>query len=185
MEHVDGLHLLARTHKLDGLGDHGADGEGGTATGVAVELGEHHAVEVEPVVELLGGVHGILTRHGVDHEQRLVGLDGLLQVGNLVHHLLIDGQTAGGIDDDHVIVFLLGLADGVLGNLHHVLVAVLGIDIDAHRLGHDLQLLNGGRTIDVAGHQQRLLVLTLLQHLGQLAGKGGLTGTLQARHQDD
>ena len=185
MEHVDGLHLLARTHKLDGLGDDGTDGQGSTTAGVTVELGQHHAVEVQTVVELLGGVHGVLTGHRVDHEERLIGVDGLLQPTDLVHHLLVDGQTTGGIDDDHVVRLLLGLADSVLGNLHHVLVAFLDVDVAAYRLTNHLQLLDGSRTVDVAGHQQRILVLARLQHVGQLAAERRLTRTLQTRHQDD
>ena len=129
MEHVDGLHLLACTHKLDGFGDDGTDREGSTTTGVTIELGQHHTIEVETIVELLGRIHSILTCHRVDHEQRLVRIDGLLQVGNLVHHLLIDSQTTCGIDDDDIITLLLGLADGVLRNLNHILVTIFGIDI--------------------------------------------------------
>ncbi len=175
MEHVDGVHLLARTHKLDGLGDNGANGEGSAAARVAVELGEDDAVEVEAVVELLGGVDSVLTRHRVNHEERLVGADGLLEVGYLVHHLLVDGQPAGGVDNDDVVILLLGLANSMPGNLHHVLIAVLGIDIDANGFSNDLQLLDGSRTIDVAGHQERLLVLAFLQHPGQLACERGLS----------
>ena len=185
MEHVDGFHLLAGTHKLDGLGDHGTYRECSTATGVAIELGKHHAVEVQSVVELLGCVHGILTGHGVYDEESLVGIDGLLQVRYLVHHLLVDGQTTGGIDDDHVIVFLLSLADGMLCYLDNVLVALLGIDIHADTLAYHLQLLDGSGTIDVACHQQWFLVLASLQHVGQLASEGRLTRTLKTGHQDD
>ena len=48
-----------------------------------------------------------------------------------------------------------------------------------------MQLLDGGRTIDVAGHEQRLLVLLRLEHVGQLAAECRLTRTLQASHEDD
>ena len=125
MEHVDGLHLLTSTHKLDGFGDYRTDTQSSTTTGVTIELGQHHAIEVETVVELLGGIHGVLTSHRVDDKQRLVGLYSFLQGGYLVHHLLVDGQTTGGIDDDNIIVLGLGLADGIVGNLDHILVVGL------------------------------------------------------------
>ena len=63
MEHIDSLHLLAGTDKLDRLGNHGADTEGSTTTGITIELGENYTIEVEAVVELLGCIYSILTRH--------------------------------------------------------------------------------------------------------------------------
>ena len=185
MEHIDSLHLLARTHKLDRLGDDSAYRQGSTTAGVTVQLGQHHTVEVQTVVELLGGVDCILTRHRVDHKERLVGLNSLLQGCYLIHHLLIDGQTTGSIDDDYIIVLGLGLTNSMLGNLNHILVVRLAIDWNAYRLAHHVQLLDSSRTVDVAGHQQRTLVLTIFQHLGKLTREGGLTRTLQTRHQND
>ena len=71
MEDIEGLHLLAGADELDRLVDHGLDREGSTAAGITVHLCEHHSVEVETVVEGLGGLHGVLTGHGVDHEEGL------------------------------------------------------------------------------------------------------------------
>ena len=185
MEGIDSLHLLTSTDKLDGLRHHRANRKGSTATGITVELGQHHAVEVQTVVEFLSCIHGILTGHRVHHKERLVWIHGILQRSNLVHHLLIHGQTTGGIDDDHVVVLGLSLADSILRNGNHVLVLWLGINGHANGLSHHVQLLDSSRTINVASHQQRALVLLRLQHIGQFAGEGGLTRTLQTRHQDD
>ena len=33
------------------------------AARIAVEFGKHYAVEIQPLVELAGRIHGILTRH--------------------------------------------------------------------------------------------------------------------------
>ena len=177
MEHIDGLHLLTRTNELDRLRHHRTDREGSTTTGVTVEFRQHH--------ELLSGIHGILTSHRIDHEEGLVGMDCILQRLNLIHHLLIDGQTTSGIDDDYIVGLSLGLLNGVVGNLHHVLIVRFRIDGHAYSLSHDLQLLDSSGTIDVAGHQQRLLVMTRLQQVGKLTAERGLTRTLQTRHQDD
>ena len=185
MEHIDGLHLLTSTHKLDGLGDNGTDTQSGTTTGVTVKLGQYHAIEVETVVELLGSVHCVLTRHRVDNKQRLVGLYGFLQGSNLVHHLLVDSQTTSGIDDDNIIILGLGLADGIVGNLDYILVVGLRINGNTHALANHVQLLDGSRTVNVAGNEQRILMLTLLEHLSQLTAECGLTRTLQTRHQHD
>ena len=185
VEQVDGFHLLARTNKLDGLGHHRADTQCGTAAGVAVELGQHHTVEIEAVVEGLGRVDGILSRHGVDDKQGLVGTNMILQTFYLGHHLLVHCQASGGIDEHCVVAFRLGLLEGVVCYLVDVLVVVLSIDGHVYLASHHAQLLDGGRTIHVATHQQGLAVVFLLEHVGELAAERGLTRTLQTAHQDD
>ena len=90
-------------------------------------------------------------------------MHGLLDVGDFVHHLLINGQTTGGINDDHILALTLGVVDGVLRNLDRVLVAFFAIDFNLNLLAQDLQLLDSGRTIHVASHQQHLLAAFALQ----------------------
>ena len=185
MEHVQRLHLLAGGDELDGLADDGLDGQGRAAAGVAVHLGEDDAVEVQAVVEGLRRLHGVLAGHRVHDEQRLRGLDGLVQGGNLVHQLLVHGQAAGGIDDDHAVALGFRLADGVLGDLDRILLAVLGVHRHADALAQHLQLLDGGGTERVAGREEHLHAALGLDVQGQLAGERGLTGTVQTRDQHD
>ena len=185
MEHVDSLHLLARTDELDWFRHHRTDREGSTTTGITIELRQYDTIEIESVVEFLRSIHGILTRHGVYHKERLIGVDGLLQIRDLIHHLLIDSQTTCGIDDDNGIALLLGLTDSILGDFYHILIAFLRVDVNTNRSTNHLQLFDSCRTIDVAGYQQRLLMMTSLQHVGKLTTESGLTRTLQTRHQDD
>ena len=73
----------------------------------------------------------------------------------------------------------------MLGDGHGVLAVQFAIHGHVDLFGKDAQLLDGGGAVDVAGHQQRTAVLLALQHAGQLAREGGLTRTLQTRHQDD
>ena len=145
MEHVDSLHLLARSDKLDGLGHYRTDGESGTATGITVQLRKHDSVKIETVVEFLGCVDGILTRHGVDDEERVVRMYGLLQRSDLIHHLLVDGQTAGGIDDHHIVTLGFCFLYGVKGDLVDVLLTLFRIDRYADLLTDYPQLLDSGR----------------------------------------
>jgi hypothetical protein len=49
---------------------------------------------------------------------------------------------------------------------------------------HGLELLDGGRAVDVGRHREHLLLALLDQVLGQLGRGGGLAGALQAGHQD-
>ena len=61
--------LLARAAELDGLARHRADGQRRAAAGVAVQLGQDHAVDVQLLVKGLGDVDRVLTGHGVNHQQ--------------------------------------------------------------------------------------------------------------------
>ena len=65
-----------------------------------------------------------------------------------------------------------------------LLVGRAGEPLGAGLLRHRLELLDGGRPVDVARHGQHLLLALLDQVLGQLGGGGGLAGALQAGHQD-
>ena len=185
MEDVDSFHLLTRTDEFDRLRDHGTDREGGTTAGIAIELCEHHAIEIEAVIELLSGVDRILTGHGVDDKQCLIGMDMLFERRDLIHHLLIDSQTAGGIDNDDIVTFGFGLSDSMVGNLIDVFVLGLTVHRHADTVAHDLQLVDGSRTIDITSHEQWVLVLLGLEHVGELATKRGLTRTLKTGHKDD
>ena len=82
--------VMVKVIKLNGLLYHSTDGEGRTATGVAVQLGQHHTVEVKAVIEGLCRIDGILTCHRIDHKEGLVRLHRLLDVGDFVHHLLVN-----------------------------------------------------------------------------------------------
>ena len=112
-------------------------------------------------------------------------MHSFLDVGDFVHHLLVNGQTAGGIDDDDVLALRLGVLDGVLRNLHRVLVALFAIDLHLDLLAQHLQLLDSGRTIDVASHKQHLLAALAFQVRGQFGGESGLTRALQTCDEDD
>ena len=63
------------TDEFDRFIDDRLDGKGGTATGITIRFRQHHAVEIRSVVERFGGIDGVLTGHGIDHEQDLVRLE--------------------------------------------------------------------------------------------------------------
>ena len=95
---------------LMGLPVDGPDGEGRAAPGVAVQLGEHDAVDAQRLVKGSGGVHRILAGHGVHHQQDLVGMDGGLDALQLVHQGLVHMEPAGGVQEDHVVAVVPGVA---------------------------------------------------------------------------
>ena len=87
-------------------------------------------------------------------------------------------QPAGGIQEHQVVAVLFGVLNGGFGNIHGVGLPHLE-NGDIQLGAHGFQLLDGGGTVNVTGHQQR--ALALLAHIaGQLGTVGGLAGALQA-----
>ena len=109
----------------------------------------------------------------------------ILQRLYLVHHLLVDSKTTGGIDDYYIIALCFSLMNGMVGYFINVLVVGLTINRNSNLLAYDLQLVDSCRTIDIARNEQWLLVLLILEHVGELAGERCLTGTLQTAHQNN
>ena len=107
----------------------------------------------------------------------------LLDVPQLLHQVLVDVQASCGIEDDDVVAVVLGVFNGVFGDLHRADGAHLK-DGCIHLGTNYLQLFNRCRAVDVAGYQQWTVTL-LAKHLGQFGRMGGFTGTLQAAHHDD
>ena len=160
VEEVEVLELLAGGGEGDGPADDLLDRQGGAAAGVAVELGEDDAVELEGLVERLGRGDGVLAGHGVDDEERVVGLDRVGDAPDLVHQLGVDGEAAGGVDDDDVAAGVAGLVDAgaaaVSTGSPPVSPAKTGhVDLAAERA----QLLDGGRALEVGADEQRVAAL--------------------------
>jgi hypothetical protein len=130
VELLDGVDLLARPDEPDGCAGDLADGEGGAAAGVGVELGQDDAVDLELIVEGLGGVDGVLAGHGIDDEEDLVGLDAGIDAAEFAHEVIVDVQATGGIEDEDIGLLLACRDEG----------APADIDGDADRLavGRDL-----------------------------------------------
>ena len=183
MEQLDHVQLLAGTHKLDGLAGGRPDGQGRAAPGVTVQLGQHHAVDAQGIVEGGGGVHRVLAGHGVHHQQDLIGVDGGLNVLQLVHELLVDMEAARRVQQDRVKSVVLGVGQGVPGDLHRVDLP-LGKHGDPQLFSHHLELGDGGGAVYVAGRQQRPFAHAVFEIARQLGAVGGLAGALEAHHHD-
>lgn len=60
--------------------------------------------------------------HGVDDKEDFVWVHGIADIARLRHQCLINAQAAGGIDDDHIVLFLFGLSNTALGDVHRITV---------------------------------------------------------------
>ena len=85
MEWLDGIQLFTGTDKFDRLSCYVTHGKGSAASGVAVQLGEHNAGDVQSLVKGLGGIDGILTDHGVLHHNDFIGVDGGFDLPEFLH----------------------------------------------------------------------------------------------------
>ena len=107
-----------------------------------------------------------------------------MEGGDLVHELLVDGQTSGGIDDDYGIAVGLCLGYGVPGNPDGILLTFFGIYLDSDLLSQDFQLFDCRRTEGVAGREQDLHPSFALDVGSQLGRERGLSGSVQTGDED-
>ena len=184
MEVFQRVLFFADADQLDrGAGD-GAHRQRGAATGVAVHAGEYDAGDGEGIVKRLGGVDCVLAGHGIDDEQGFCRVGGGAHLADFVHQLLIDGQAAGGVEDDDVEAFAAADIHGAIGDLHRGLT---GDDRQAGNTGLVSKLgkleLRGGALRVEAGEQDSPLQ-PVLEPAGEFPRCRGLSGALQADHQD-
>ena len=90
-------------------------------------------------------------------------------------------MASGGIDDDDFLV--LEALHAVLDDERRILLSGFAVDLDADLLAQLLQLIEGGGPVDVGSDESdRESLLGEVQR--QLAGRGGLTLTVQTDHHD-
>ena len=90
-------------------------------------------------------------------------------------------QAAGGVDNHQVVAVVLGVFQGFGGDFHRVFLAHFK-DLGPGLFADDFQLVDGCRTVNVAGHQQRAVPL-VLEIPGELGRMGGFTASLKAAHE--
>ena len=183
VEYLHRVQLFAGAGEFDGLAGDGPDGESRAAPGVAVQLGEHDAVDVQRVVKGFGGGDRVLADHGVHHQQNLGGGYGFFDPAQLVHQRFIHVEPPGSVQKHHIIAVLFGVFHRSLGNVHRVDLPHLE-HRDVQLLAHYLQLLDGGGTVHIAGGQEGPLAL-LFHQARQLGAVGGLAGALKAHQHDN
>ena len=160
MEFFQRIKLLTGGDELDRLPDRGAQRNRRASARVTVHFRQDRAVEIEPFVERAGGVDRVLSGHRIDDEEDLVGRDGRLDRLDLLHHLFVDMQASGGVDDDHVPCVLARMLDCPPGDRHGG---------SSRGLVHgkpDLcperhELIHRGRAVDVRRRQERIPPLLL------------------------
>ena len=103
---------------------------------------------------------------------------------HLVHHLLVDVQPPGGVEEHEVRARDARVRDPLEAQVGRLL-SLPEVDRDVDLAAEHAQLLHGRRALDVGRDQQRAALVLLAQVLRQLGAGGGLARALEPRHQDD
>ena len=102
MERLKSVQLLSDTDKLDRDAGDRFDRERGSTSGVSVQLGQNHAVQLERLVERFGAVDRVLPRHRVADQQRLVRHQLVVDRDQLAHQVVINVQPACRIENQQI-----------------------------------------------------------------------------------
>ena len=156
VELLELVELLADRQNLIGTPVTCSHRERRAAAGVAVELRHHDAVELDPLVERLGDVDGVLARHRVEHQQRVGGLD---RVAIRTSSSISSSSTCRRPAVSTITTSRpcwRACRTPHCGDVDRVGVGALLVDRHADLLADGLQLVDGRRAVDVAGHQRRL-----------------------------
>ncbi len=141
--------------------------------------------KVDLAGKALGDVDRVLAGQAVDDEQGLGRVrrrgDGL----HLAHQLVVDVETARGVEQDDVIALQLGRLERALGDLDRLLAGDDRQRVDVRLPAEHRQLLLRSRAGDVERGHQHPLALALREALGELGGGRRLTRALKADHHDD
>src|SRR5208282_1210201 len=102
MERLKRIVFFANADELDGLPGDLADGERRTAASITIHFGEDDAGERELLMEFISRVDGVLSSHRIGDEQNLLRIEQALERLHLLHKLVVDVETSGGVNDEHV-----------------------------------------------------------------------------------
>src|SRR5215218_7518397 len=184
VEVVELAHLLALGGEPDRALGHRDHRQCCPAPRVAVELGEHHPVEVRVVLECLRDLDRVLPRHNVQNEKHRVRLRSLPHPLELLHHLHVHDLPARGVYDDEVVAAVPGCFDAALGDLLRRRLHALGIHRHPELAPDLLELVYRRRAVRVAGDEIRTLA-ELPYEEGELASHRRFAVPVQSREHHD
>ena len=130
-----------------------------------------------------GHIHRFLRRGGVQDEQDFLRLDQVAQPHQFLHQRLVNLQPPGGVEDECVAVVLAGEIQRLAGDLQNIRFPPKRENGQLDLPAQGLQLIHGGRPVNIGADQQGLARL-LVQPAGQLGAGGGFAGAVQARQHE-
>jgi hypothetical protein len=184
MERLEVLGLLADPDELDRLAGRGHHRQRRAAPGVAVRLGQDDARQAERAGEARRRADRVLPGHRVGDEERLLRLDRGRHRRDLAHQVLVDVETARGVDDDGVPAGLPRLPQTLARDLDRVPAPAGLVDGNADLPAERDELLDRGGPREVRRHDQGVAAAAL-QVERELRGRSRLPRALEPGEQDD
>jgi hypothetical protein len=184
MENFKSVVLLPHSHEFHWLAGDLFDGKRRATARVAVHFREDEPVESEFFVKLLGALHSVLSEHGIGDEQDFVRPDPLLDLGELLHELVVNVKASRCINQQHVMPRVPRLTQRSLTQCERLVTGGTIPDLHVDVFGDHFELVAGCRSVDVHGDHHRTMVV-LREPLGELSGGCCFAGTLKSDHHDD
>ena len=159
IERLERLGLLPDAQEHDRLAGHLAHRQRRTAARIAIRLGEDDAGEIERGAEGARGVHRILARHGIDHEQALGGRYRRIDVAHLAHQASSTCRRPAVSTIRTSKTPLRARVERRGGDGRRRAAGTCREVFRAHLGGQALQLQHGGRAAHVGAHQEHALLV--------------------------
>src|SRR5215469_18693006 len=102
MKQFKSLELLSSPGKEDGSAGNSTYRQGSTTAGITVQLGQNDAGQLQAFMETLRHIDRILACHGIGNQNDIVRLSNCLEPSQFFHQLVVDLQTATGIDQQRI-----------------------------------------------------------------------------------
>ncbi len=120
------IQLLARAGELDRLAGDRAHRKRRATACIAVHAREDHAGERHLLGEVLGDIDRVLTGQAVDDEEDLGRVRDVRDGLHLVHQRLVDMESPGGVEHQHVEALQFRGLERAPGNLDGVCPTTIG-----------------------------------------------------------
>ena len=138
---------------------------------------------MQRVVECLRNINRFLSERAVGHEENFIRLHARAQFFHFLDEVRVNLEAPRRVENDTIGVGGSGGCESRGSDRRDVLRNTIGIETQLFLLREDLQLIDGGRTVDVAPDDKRPIA-ALFQQLAQFGGRSGFTGAVQTDHQD-
>ena len=182
--------LLAHTDENDGFARGIDHVESGTDLVIdCVELGHDNGID-DPWVVVLDSkidqrlvefgqlVDGIISNQGLSNEENGIRLVDVDQLGQGLHEGLVALHTAGCIDQDDVVVLVLGLSKCLFGDDGRVIFVAFLVKRNLEARSMSLKLLDGSGSEVIAASNQDAEVSFGLEVIGDLREGSGLADAI-------
>ena len=111
------------------------------------------------------------------------GFNQVAQRGRLFHHLTVDREPPGGIEEHDVVTLARGDAHGAPGDGRRPFAEYDGQGVDPRLLAKQFELLLGRGAVHIHRRHEHLLAVAVAQAAGELGGRRCLARALQAQHE--